>query len=328
MQQNIYTPTGNAFNDVKVGKPVWGETVTVPEHSDPPKDPTTSWTRENGDGKVQQGNGTNSQENKQQGGDDTITEPIVVLPDGTKVTAKSYFAEAFTAKETELTQKESRLDGMLELTRNGNGNDNAGGEGGDPNPNQNGDETNVVSFEKMTFPEDTVPEENEKFIVGEYNKVVDTLNTREELWAAKDAEKQAAIDKLSKDFKKLSDVVGQDKWQNSIAKVTAITGLSEEELISKYKETRVADAEVLSTLILGEREKERILKEATNQADQERQNGNNAVGGQSAGSGGGGTQTDNRNVPGRGLDLEKDYDAEKLVTKYNLISYDPYQQSA
>lgn len=329
--QRTYTPTGNAFTDVKSKQPVWGETVNVPEHSDPPSDPTTKWTRENGDGTVNQGKGNNNendnQDGNQDGGDDTITEPTVFLPDGTKVVAKEYFAQAFSAKEAELTQKENRLDGMMELTRSSNGNGNANGEGGDDN-NETPDD-NKPSFEKMEFPEGTTPEANETFLAGEYNKVVDALNAREEFWSAKDSEKQAAIDKLTEDFKNLSDVVGRDQWQNAMTRVIAVTGVKEEELMAKYRETRIADADTLASLVLGDREKERILKETSEQAENERQQGTNAVGSQSTGSGNqGGGNSNAKNEPYRGLNPDTDYTAEKLVTKYNLISYDPNQPSA
>lgn len=333
MQQQIFTPTGTGFTEVKSKTSVWGDAVEVPEHSKPPDDPTTKWTRQGGDGTVHQGNGQNNQEGNQEGSEagdnEKITEPIVVLPDGSKVDAKKFFNDAFVAKEAELTQKENRLDGMIEMTRNGaaGGADNNQGEG-DQNNGQQSEENKPPLFQHMELPEDTVTEANEKVIIGEYNKNVDAMNERESFWQARDAEHKETIDELTKELKNVKDVVGQEQWQNSLARVTAVTGLKEEDLIAKYRETKIADADILSTLILGDREKDRILKEVTDQADQERENGNNAIGGQSAGSGGGTQVNTDLNKPLRGLDPEKDYDAEKLVTKYNLIKYNPYTQVA
>ena len=309
----IFLPPGG-FKEVKSKTPVWGNQVTIPDGAEPPKDGTVEWTNQSGTKTSSTTDNGGDPDGGEEGGEENgkDTEPMVVLPDGKKHTAREFFANAFAEKEKEIADQQTRLDGMVELLRSGT-------IPGDPDKKEGETEKKeeeTPKLEHMSFDEDATVEANEKFIQGEYNKLVDSFNERETYWKTKFDEQQTEMEEQAKAHKELADVVGREQWKANLTRVMAVTGLKEEEIMAKYRETRIADADVLSDLILGERAKDAIIKEAEENAEKARLEGRDAITSTSSGGGGGGPETPQ---PLRGLNEETDYTPDKLVTKYNLF---------
>ena len=284
---------------------VWGNTVSVPAGAKPPFDPNVRWTRDNSQGakpdEKEEGNQNtdpdeNQDENQEGNQDgDKVENPTVLMPDGTRIPASSYFSK----EKTELAVKEAYIQGMLAVQNQAGANN-----GGSPDETEEESELATPAFQKIELDEDKHYEPNEQMLIEKNNENVDIFN---EINAKKDEE----IGKLQTNVKELTDTVSKQIFDSNLAMVEATTGVSRDEIIAKNQETKITDPEILAKIILGEKAANgEELPSALKQAEEERDENNKGVSGTSQS--GGGEQGGKSEEPYRGLNPDEINLGEKL----------------
>ena len=277
---------------------VWGNTVTVPQGAKPPLDPNVRWTRDNSQGAGsnpdekeagnQDGNVDENQDGSQEGnqGGDKVASPTVLMPDGSRIPADTFFAK----EKTELAVKEAYVQGILE------GQKQSGVIGDDsPDETEKAPESTTPAFQKIEVDEEKHYEPNEQMLIDKNNENVDVFNS---VMTKKDEELGALKTQLGE----VTDAVSKQIFDSNLAMVEATTGVSRDEIISKNQETKITDPEILAKIILGEKAANgEELPTAVKQAEEEREENNKGVSGTSQNNGGG-NQGGGANEPFRGLD--------------------------
>lgn len=284
---------------------VWGNTVSVPAGAKPPFDPNVRWTRDNSQGaganpdEKEEGNqNTNPDENQEGSQDgnpsgdqsgDKVETPTVLMPDGTRVSADTYFAK----EKTELAVKEAYIQGMLEGQKQNSGN----GDGSSENTEKES-EPETPAFQKIAIDEEKHYEANEEMLIEKNNENVDIFNS---VMTKKDEE----INDLKTKLGEVTDAVSKQIFDSNLAMVEATTGVSRDEIIAKNQETKITDPEILAKIILGEKAANgEELPTALQQAEEERSENNKGVSGTSQGSRSG-EQGGGSDEPFRGLNPDE-----------------------
>ncbi|MCG9134473.1 hypothetical protein J5I95_22640 [Candidatus Poribacteria bacterium] len=281
---------------------VWGNTVSVPPGGKPPFDPNVRWTRDNSQGAKpddtqdndQNTNPDDNPDDNQDGnqGGDKVENPTVLMPDGSRVPADTYFAK----EKTELAVKEAYIQGMLEGQKQNSG---TGDTSGSPEDTEKGSEPATPAFQKIEVDEEKHYEPNEQMLIEKSNENVDIFNS---VMTHKDEE----ISALRTQLGEVTDAVSKQIFDSNLALVEATTGVTRDEIIAKNQETKITDPEILAKIILGEKAANgEDLPTALKQAEEEREENNKGVSGTSVRSGsgqGGGSGTEE---PFRGLNPDE-----------------------
>jgi len=286
---------------------VWGNTVSVPAGAKPPFDPNVRWTRDNSQGaKPDEEENSNqntdpdetqdeTQEDNQDG--DKVETPTVLMPDGTRIPATSYFAK----EKTELAVKEAYIQGLLAGQNQAGANN-----GGSPDETEEESEPATPAFQKIEVDEDKHYEPNEQMLIDKNNENVDIFNS---VMTKKDEE----IDALKTQLGEVTDAVSKQIFDSNLAMVEATTGVSRDEIIAKNQETKITDPEILAKIILGEKAANgEELPSALKQAEEERDENNKGVSGTSQS--GGDEQSGTSEEPYRGLNPDEINLGEKMDT--------------
>lgn len=280
---------------------VWGTTVSVPPGGKPPLDPNVRWTRDNSQGagsnpdeKVegnQDGNPDENQDGDLEGnqGDDKVESPTVLMPDGSRIPADTFFAK----EKTEIAVKEAYIQGVLEGQKQ-----NGGNRDGSADEPEKAPEPAAPAFQKIEVDEEKHYEPNEQMLIEKNNENVDIFNS---VMTQKDEELNALKTQLGQ----VTDAVSKQIFDSNLAMVEATTGVSRDEIIAKNQETKITDPEILAKIILGEKAANgEELPKAVTQAEAEREENNKGVSGTSQGSGNG-NQGSGTDEPYRGLNPDE-----------------------
>lgn len=257
---------------------VWGERVNVPPGT-VPINPGITWANAN----------PNDNGSEPTGDEPTGDEPTGDDGDGKQGDNTLDSREETVAKrELEVAQKEAFMEGYLRAQAE------KAAAAGDESKEGDEKEEETPLFEKIEFDADRHVEENEKLIASRYNSLVDEFVAQKTAYETK-------IGDLEKKFDGLQDTVSQQVFDQNIAVTTATTGVTKEEILSKYNETKIANTDILAQLVLGEKaiKGEELPNKKAEEAEAERQENTGAISGTTHG---GTEQVDDLNKPYRGLD--------------------------
>ena len=272
---------------------VWGNEVTVPEGE--------KLSAQTAQHVKPTGNGGDSPPEKTEAGDAESQQtppdaPIVRLPDGTEVPVSDY--DPYARQRQDLETREARVDGVLSAIQNGNGPQEDGDPPADPPHPLLADNPLLQKIE--LDPNDTLITEEERQQADRHNAVVDYAKTQSQALVEMETN-------FNKELGAIRETVGDRFVREDIARVTATTGVSEEELVGAASATGISDVETLATLVLGEKAKATAAEEAAAAAEAARGEANANIGSATQQGGGGGTQTQ---PEGRGV---KDWRDAKAV---------------
>ena len=286
---------------------VWGNEVIVPEGEKLTPQTAQFVTAASGDESTD--TKTEGASDTDKTGDSSTSEgPVVRFPDGTEVPAAEY--DPYAAQRAELDQEKSRVDGMLSVINNGNGN-------GNPDADTSETETQPSEhpllaednplLEKIELdPNDALITEDERKAADRHNNLVDAYRQQIE-----DSVKREAA--LQKEVAAIRDTVGDRFVREDIARVTATTGVSEQELLAASKATGITDVQTLATLVIGERAVKAQTEEAEAAAEAKRAEDNAKIGGSTHSGGGGGP---NNQPERRGVEDWRDKNAVGAAYKF------------
>ena len=229
------------------------------------------------------------------------------MPDGTKVSVDAFYAQQSAKDQEEIGILKGKLETYekIGVTQTSTG---------DQEKTEQAETESL--WKPFQFKEDVRIEANEQEIVDYYNAqgqtMVEGFTKKFDEMSAENAELKTAVEGLK-------DVVGKEVFESNMSRVVATTGISRDELLEMYSRTKVGDADVLSTLVLGERAKKEQQDKIAEAAEKEREQGTNAIAGQSQS---GGSQGDDINKPGRGIEVEDGAmpTPAQLAEKYNLTA--------
>ncbi|MYB01997.1 MAG: hypothetical protein F4118_10080 [Acidimicrobiaceae bacterium] len=299
-------PSFHNAGDGKGQGPIWGTDVNVPPGGKTPHFATNG----NGNAKPTETStdtGDDTSTDKGDEGGSSTTQPIVVMPDGTKVSVDAFYAQQSAKDQEELNTLKGKVEAYEKL--------------GTQTQTSTGDEKTETTepeslWKSFEFKEDTRVEANEKEIVDFYNAQGQAM---EAAFTEQFKKMSAANAELKTELEGVKDIVGKEVFESNMSRVVATTGISRDELLEMYSRTKVGDADVLSTLVLGERAKKEQQDKIAEAAEKEREQGTNAIAGQSQS---GGSQGDDINKPGRGIEVEDGAmpTPAQLAEKYNLTA--------
>ena len=305
---------------------VWGNEVTVPEGEKLTQNTASYVKPAGGDANASaaphtvtvSGDRRSDAENNT-GGDDTEnaspTEPVVRMPDGTEVPVADY--DPYAQQRQALEQRESRVDGMMSVINNGNGNN---GENTGESTNTGEQTTEEVHplladnplLEKIELNEnDELLGEDEKAAIQRHNNLVDYAKGQNKTIV--DME-----DKFNKQLGALRDEVGDRFVREDIAQATALTGVTEQELVAASRATGVTDIKTLATIVAGEKAIQAQSEEAAAAAEAQREQEAGNITSTSQGTGGNpnnGTQQ----KEGRGVENWRDKEAVGAAYKFGAV---------
>lgn len=233
--------------------------------------------------------------------------PTVVLPDGTQVAVDQY--DPYSEQRRELEAQRNQNEGILAFLKNQNV--------GQPGEEQKTEEEpEAPTFKPLEFSDDEMVDETTQTITGHLNEFAGYTN-----------EQIAAIakgqQKLTDDLGKLVKNLNNRYLEDDLAKVSAQTGFSREELIAANEATGIDDPNDVATFLTGKKAQEDAAKAKAEEADAERKR---QAAGITGTTGGGTTSTD---TPGAGdrenLDLrgtDGRLDAAKVAQhfKFGLVA--------
>ena len=248
------------------------------------------------------------------------TEPMVRLPDGTEVPVKDY--DPYAEQRAKIEQEQSRVDGMLSVINNGNeSTTETPTHTGDPPPEHPLLADNPLLKKIEPSAEDaSLLSADERAYIEQHNNLVDYNLEQNQLIADRDetyAKEKAAF---QKEINTLKDTVGDRFVREDIAQVTALTGVTEQELIAASKATGVTDIRTLATVVVGEKAMQTdaaAAAEAAEAAEAKRVADAGTIGGTSQGTGGG---SPNTQPEGRGVKDWRDKEAVGAAYKFGAPS--------
>jgi len=293
---------------------VWGNEVTVPPGEKLTQN-TASYVQPAGGAEgAENAEGAEGAENA--GGDDANnpTEPVVKMPDGTEVPVADY--DPYAQQRQELEQRESRVDGMMSVI-NGNGNGNNGEGTGESSNTGTGDQTEEVHpllaenplLQKVEI-DDEFASDEDKANAQRYNNLVDYTQQQN----------QIAVDRenaLMKEIGAIRDEVGDRFVREDIAQATALTGVTEAEMVAASRATGVTDVKTLATIVAGEKAIQAQQEETAAAAEAQREKEAGNITSTSQGTGGNqGTQQ----KEGRGVENWRDKESVGAAYKFGSVS--------
>jgi len=274
---------------------VWGNEVIVPE-GEKLSAATAAHVKPAGGDE----NNTSGDENNT-GGDDTKntspTEPVVRLPDGTEVPVGDY--DPFAKQRQDLEHREQRVDGMMTVINNGNGNPPTGDQEdkntGDPPPEHPLLAENPLLQKIEVSDEDGLFNDDQKAFAEQHNNLVDYTKQQNQQYVEAIT---ALKDEHKREIDAIKETVGDRFVREDIARVTAMTGVSEQDLLAASKATGVTDVQTLAEVVAGQKAIQAANAEAEAAAEAKRTEDAGSIGGASqGGNNGGGTQKEE----GRGV---------------------------
>lgn len=288
---------------------VWGNEVTVPEG-----EKLSAATAEH---VKPAGSNENTEGTENAGGDDTKntqpTEPVVRMPDGTEVPVADY--DPYAQQRQNLEQRESRVDGMMSVI---NGNGNNGENAGESNTGEQTQETHPLLadnplLQKIEINEnDNLLGDDEKQAIQRHNALVDYAKEQN----------QTIVDmegNFNKQLGALRDEVGDRFVREDIAQATALTGVTEQELVAASRATGVTDIKTLATIVAGEKaiQAQSEEAEAAAQAQREQEAGNITSTSQGTG---GNNNGNSQQKEGRGVEDWRDSQSVGAAYKFGAAS--------
>ena len=290
---------------------VWGNEVTVPPGEKLTQN-TASYVKpaggdENAEG-AENNTGGEGAENA------SPTEPVVRMPDGTEVPVADY--DPYAQQRQELEQRESRVDGMMSVINNGNNGDQNTGESNTGTGEQTTEEVHPLLadnplLQKREFdPNDELLGEDEKQNIQQYNNLVDYAKQQN----------QIAVDRenaLLKEIGAIRQEVGDRFVREDIAQATALTGVTEQELVAASRATGVTDIKTLTTIVAGEKAIQAQSEEAEAAAEAKRQEEAGNITSTSQGTGGNNNGTQQKE--GRGVENWRDKEAVGAAYKFGAV---------
>lgn len=283
---------------------VWGDEVIVPPGQKIAPE-AAAHVRPVGD-QTQEGDDTTNAD-----GDDTKTTPeapVVRLPDGSEVPVGDY--DPFAQQRQDLETREARVDGMMSVI-NGNGD-----ETGESN---NGDQTTVEPhplladnplLQKIEINEDNFTTDEEIANAQRHNNLVDAIQENNKVFVKE-------IEDRDKVIQGLRETVGERFTRDDIAQVTALTGVTEQELIQTSQQTGVKDIATLARIVVGTKSIQQSNEEAEAAAEAQREKDAGNITSTSQGSGGGNTQTQQKE--GRGVENWRDAKSVGAAYKFGAV---------
>lgn len=278
---------------------VWGNEVLVPE-GEKLTPQTAQYVKPAGQPDGDTTNGASGDENNEQ--DDPPKTPVVLMPDGTQVDINNF--DPFAQQRAELDREKARVDGMIEVAR-GNGTGEGTGDTDTDTPPEDPLADNPLLQKIELDPNDNLITEEDRRAAERHNNLVDAYIQQGQSFAEREQSMQ-------KEVAALRDTVGNRFLREDIAQATATTGVTEQELFAKAKETGIADVATLATLIVGEKAIQTSAEEAEAAAEAKRA-ADNAKIGSSTQSGGGGN---NEQPEGRGVEDWKN--SQQVAEKYKF----------
>ena len=259
---------------------VWGNEVIVPEGEKLTPQTAQFVTAKGEDTATKTEEGASDTDKT---GDSSTSEgPVVRFPDGTEVPAAEY--DPYAAQRAELNQEKSRVDGMLSVINgNGNGNPDADTSETETQPSEHPllAEDNPLLQKIELDPNDALITEDERKAADRHNNLVDAYRQSIEDSVTREAA-------LQKEVAAIRDTVGDRFVREDIARVTATTGVSEQELLAASKATGITDVQTLATLVVGEKAVKAQTEEAEAAVEAKRAEDNAKIGGSTHSGGGGG----------------------------------------
>ncbi|MCY3739896.1 MAG: hypothetical protein OXH00_02630 [Candidatus Poribacteria bacterium] len=283
---------------------VWGNEVTVPEGQKLTEN-TASYVKPAGEAE-------NAKGAENTGGDDTketpSTEPVVKMPDGTEVPIADY--DPYVQQRQELQQRESRVDGMMSVMNGNNGE----GTGESTNTEQQSEDVHPLLadnplLEKIEINDEFMSDED-KANIERHNKLVDYAKSQN----------QTIVD-MESNFNKqlgvLRDEVGGRFVREDIAQATALTGVTEQELVAAGRATGVTDIKTLATIVVGEKAIQAQSEEAAAAAEAQREQEAANITSTSQGNGSGNNGTQQKE--GRGVENWRDKESVGAAYKFGAV---------
>lgn len=283
---------------------VWGDEVIVPPGQKIAPE-AAAHVRPVGD-QTQEGDDTTNAD-----GDDTKTAPeapVVRLPDGSEVPVSDY--DPFAQQRQDLETREARVDGMMSVI---NGNEGTG-------ESDNGDQTTVEPhplladnplLQKIEINEDNFTTDEEIASAQRHNNLVDAIQQNNQVFLKE-------IEDRDKVIQGLRETVGERFTRDDIAQVTALTGVTEQELIQTSQQTGVKDIATLARIVVGTKSIQQSNEEAEAAAEAQRHKDAGNITSTSQGNpGGGGTQTQQKE--GRGVSDWRDKNAVGAAYKFGTV---------
>ncbi len=278
---------------------VWGDEVIVSSATAQDTKPAGDTTGDQNTGDENTGAG-DADDTKQSAPE----APVVRLPDGTEVPVSDY--DPYAQQRQDLEKRETRADAILEFN-NGNGTETGeNNTGGDTPPEHPLLADNPLLQKIELDPNDTLITEEERQSAERFNSLVDYAKEQN----------QTIVDmetNFKKDIDAIRDTVGDRFVREDIARVTATTGVSEQELLAASRATGVTDVQTLATLVIGEKAMQTAAEEAEAAAEAKRNEEASNIGGASQGGGNGG---DNAQPEGRGVKNWRDPNEVGAVYKF------------
>ncbi|MXZ00205.1 hypothetical protein F4Y93_05980 [Candidatus Poribacteria bacterium] len=257
------------------------------------------------------------------GGDDTKTSapetPVVRLPDGTEVPVSDY--DPYAQQRQDLERRETRADAILELGGNGNGNgsENTGDNTGDDPPDHPLLADNPLLQKIEVSAEDaSLMSPEERADMERYNNLVDYTRQQNQLIVDRDRQHAEEKAEFEKEISAIRDTIGDRFVREDIARVTATTGVSEQELLAASRATGVTDVQTLATIVVGEKAMQTAAEEAEAAAEAKRTEEASSIG--SSTSQGGGNSGGNNRPERRGVSDWRDPQAVGAAYKFGATS--------
>lgn len=245
-------------------------------------------------------------------GDETRTAPVITMPDGTEMSFEDYAKEndPFAEQRAELEKKEAKLDGYAEAMRAGNGDPNKTSEPGGDDPKKHPLLEDNPLLEEIEIPEDHMMSEETLQVIQKHNNAVKYAKEQNQHIVGME-------EAFEKKIKVLSDEVSDRFFNDDMARVTAQTGVTEQEIAAAFRETGVSDIDTLATIVMGKKARETAADDIGNKADEERRSNAGNIGGSNRNTGNGDPKNDEE---GRGV---KDWRNKEEVGKaYNFRATD------
>ena len=293
---------------------VWGNEVIVPEGEKLSPQTAQHVKPAGGDDapdKTTEGASGDENTSTDDDGGKTQEGPVVRLEDGTEVPIGDY--DPFAQQRAELETEKARVDGMLSVINNGNGNgDETGGDATtetQPAEHPLLAENNPLLQKIELDPNDNLITDDERAAAARHNNLVDAY--RQQIEDSVEREKA-----MQKEVAAIRDTVGDRFVREDIAKATATSGVTEQELLAASRATGITDVQTLATLVVGEKAMQTARDEAEAAAEAKREEDAAAIGGGTQGGGG----TTNTQPEGRGVKNWRDPSEVGAAYKFGATS--------
>lgn len=263
---------------------VWGNEVIVPEGEKlssataqfvkPAEETPESAAAEkaSGDENTETGSGTQ-----------TPQAPVVRLPDGTEVPVSDY--DPYAEQRATLEKEQSRVDGMLSVINSNTENRSETQTETDSPEHPLLADTPLLQKIDISTDDEGLFDDEKRANAERHNNLVDYAKQQNQTIVELETKHQREIDAIKNE-------VGDRFLREDIARATATTGVTEQELFAASKASGITDVQTLATLIVGEKAIQTANEEAEAAAAAKRTEDAGHIGGasQGGGTGGGGTQ--------------------------------------